>query len=101
MATDLVKGALSAEEHKTILQDLADIRAKLPFLIDLTPEERRALPEMGDKSRAFIEQGLAAAQQNPGILPRQFDLDEYSRDVELTRQLGPLVMAPRQLQELL
>ncbi|MDT4330064.1 hypothetical protein ACQE3E_03295 [Methylomonas sp. MED-D] len=52
---------------------------------------------MGGKSRAFVDQGLALATQNTGILPRIFDLDEYRADVEMVRNLEPLMMAMRQL----
>lgn len=97
MNNDLIKGELSAEQQQALLQAITDIQAKLPFLIDLTAEDRRNLPKMGDKSRAFVDQGLALASQNEGILPRNFDLDEYRRDVTLVRQLEPVIMAMRQL----
>jgi hypothetical protein len=57
---------------------IGQIQNLLPFLIDLNADERRALPKLGDKSRAFVDQGLVLAVQNPGILPRNFDLDEIS-----------------------
>lgn len=98
MNTDLVKGTLSAEQQQTILELIDQIQAQLPFLIDLNAEERRALPKLGNKSQAFVDQGLILANQNSGILPRNFDLDEYQRDVALFRQLHPLVMALGQLQ---
>ena len=100
MTSDLVKGVLTAADQQALLQTIADLKAKLPFLIDLTPEDRRALPKLGDKSRAFVDQGLALASQNDGILPRSFDVEEYRRDVELVRQLEPVVLALRQLLEL-
>lgn len=98
MSTDLVKGVLSAEKQQTILGLIGQIQAQLPFLIDLNAEERRALPKLGNKSQAFVDQGLILATQNSGILPRSFDLDEYQRDVALFRQMQPLVMALGQLQ---
>ena len=97
MNNNLIKGELFAEQQQTLLQAITDIQAKLPFMIDLTVEDRRNLPKMGDKSRAFVDQGLVLATQNEGILPRNFDLDEYRRDVTLVRQLEPVVMAMRQL----
>ena len=97
MTNDLIKGELLPEQQQAVLQAMIDIQAKLPFLIDLTAEDRRSLPKMGDKSRAFVDQGLVLATQNEGILPRNFDLDEYRRDVALTRQLEPLVLTMRQL----
>lgn len=37
------------------------IKQKLPFLIDLIAEERKSLPKMGDKSRAFVSKALEVA----------------------------------------
>ena len=73
---------------------------KLPFLVDLSAEERKALPKMGDKSRAFVSKALEVATQNPDFLPRSFDLDEMRKDVQLFEALFPLLMALTQLQEL-
>src|SRR5205085_8938067 len=77
------------------------IRDKLPFLLDLTPEERRSLPRMGDKSRAFVTQALTVAGQNEDILPRSFDVDEFKKDVELVQALEPILVALTQLHELI
>ena len=52
---------------------------------------------MGDKSRAFVDQGLVLATQNDGILPRNFDLNQYRNEVALVRELEPVVLAMRQL----
>jgi hypothetical protein len=97
MTNDLIKGDLLPEQQQAVLNSLHDIQTKLPFLIDLTVDDRRTLPKMGDRSRAFVDQGLVMATQNEGILPRNFDLEEYRRDVALVRQLEPIVLAARQL----
>jgi hypothetical protein len=95
MTNDLIKGDLLPEQQQAVLTSLNDIQTKLPFLIDLTVDDRRTLPKMGDRSRAFVDQGLVMATQNEGILPRNFDLEEYRRDVALVRQLEPIVLAAR------
>ncbi|CAG0981773.1 hypothetical protein IVG45_01315 [Methylomonas sp. LL1] len=97
MNKDLVKGELPPEQQQAALQAMKQIQDQMPFLIDLTIEDRRTLPKMGDKSRAFVDQGLLLATQNEGILPRNFDLGEYRRDVALVKQLEPVLMAMRQL----
>jgi hypothetical protein len=96
MSSDLVKGVFSPEIQQRVLQLVAELKKLMPFLIDLSPEERRALPKMGDKSRAFVEQCLNVAVQNPDILPRGFDLEEFRRDVELMRTLEPVALALQQ-----
>lgn len=64
---------ISAEASDADLQAvktaLETVRQKLPFLVTLTPAERRHLFKMGDKSLAFVQNSLQAARNNPGILP--------------------------------
>jgi len=101
MPENRVSANLSQADQKAVLEAIQTIREKLPFLIDLTPEERRKLPKIGDTGHNFAAQALTVATQNSGILPRAFDLDEFQRDVELLASLRPIVVAITQLQELL
>src|SRR5438270_8919793 len=100
MQENRISATLSDADKQAVLSAIQTIRQKLPFLVDLTPEERHALPKMGDKSRAFVEQALNVAEQNEDILPRSFDVAEMRRDVELIQALDPLLPALAQLQEL-
>jgi hypothetical protein len=100
MPDNRISAQLTPEDQAAILAAINTIRQKLPFVIDLTPEERRALPKMGDKSRAFVSQALEIAKQNSSFLPRSFDVEEMRRDVELTQRLEPITTALTQLQEL-
>ncbi|BAZ66295.1 hypothetical protein NIES4106_10450 [Fischerella sp. NIES-4106] len=61
---------------------ITTIKQKLAFLIDLSNEERKALPKMGNKSRAFVSKALEVATQNSEFLPRSFDLEEMRKDVQ-------------------
>jgi hypothetical protein len=97
MNTDLINGELLPEQQQAILQAITDIQAKLPFMVDLTTDDRRSIPKMGDRSRAFVDQSLVVAMQNQAILPRNFDVTGFQRDVALVRQLEPVVLALRQL----
>ncbi|MDZ7961751.1 MAG: hypothetical protein RMY34_28395 [Aulosira sp. DedQUE10] len=100
MSTAPISAALKQSERDEVLQAIATIKEKLPFLIDLTNEERKALPKMGDKSRAFVSKALEVATQNPEFLPRSFDLDEMRKDVQLFEALYPVLLSLSQLQEL-
>jgi hypothetical protein len=100
MPDNRISATLSTTDQTAVMDAINTIRQKLNFLIDLTPEERHALPKMGDKSRAFVSQALTVAQQNSDILPGSFDLQEMQRDVALTTALEPIMSALTQLQEL-
>jgi hypothetical protein len=92
---------MSDTNREIVLSAIATIKASMPFMVDLTAEDRKALPKMGDKSRAFVTKALEIATQNPDFLPRSFDLEEMRRDVELFDQLYPLLLSLNQLQEML
>jgi hypothetical protein len=82
------------------LSAIQTIREKLPFLIELTPDERRTILRTGDRSRGFVSQALEVASQNADILPRSFDVEEMHKDVELLAALSPIMAALAQLNEL-
>lgn len=94
-----IDAVLTDADRDNVLGLINDIRARLPFLIDLTIEERQSLPKMGDKSRAFVNQATTLAEQNDAFLPRSFDVAEMRRDVDLTNQLLPILTALAQLVE--
>lgn len=53
MADNRISASLSQPDREAVMTAIATIREKLPFLLDLTTEERRSLPKLGDKSRVF------------------------------------------------
>jgi hypothetical protein len=100
MPDNRVSASLSQADQQAVLAAVNTIREKLPFLIDLTPDERRALPKMGESSRGFVTQALTVATQNEDILPRSFDVNEMRGDLELLDSLRPVLNALSQLSEL-
>ncbi|BAZ53107.1 hypothetical protein NIES4103_57780 [Nostoc sp. NIES-4103] len=100
MAEKQISASLTPANRQAVMDAIATIKDKLPFLVDLTTEERRTLPKMGDKSRAFVSKALEVATQNPDFLPRSFDVDEMRRDIELFEALYPVLLSLTQLQEL-
>ncbi|BAB72952.1 hypothetical protein ACN23B_04985 [Anabaena sp. FACHB-709] len=99
MAYQNITASLSAEDVKEIKAAFATIQGKLPFLVTLSVEERRKLFKMGDKSLAFVNTSLTAAQSNPDILPASFDVEEFVRDYQLATTLTELLIGLRQLTE--
>ena len=99
MPDNRVSATLGETDLQAVLA-INTIRTKLPFLIDISPEERRSLPRMGDKSRGFVTQALEVATLNPDIPPRSFDVDEMRKDVELLSALSPVMASLSQLSEL-
>ncbi len=100
MSTTRISATLTSTEKDAVLQAIATIKEKLSFLVDLSSDDRKTLPKMGDKSRAFVSKALEVAAQNPEFLPRSFDLDEMRKDVQLFEALYPVLLSLTQLQEL-
>jgi hypothetical protein len=100
MPDNRISASLSQADLQAVMAAIGTIREKLPFLVDLSPEERRTLPRMGDRSRGFVTQAFEIASQNSDILPRSFDLEEMRKDVEMLAALSPVITALAQLNEL-
>ncbi|RUR74674.1 hypothetical protein ACF3DV_21880 [Chlorogloeopsis fritschii PCC 9212] len=99
MAYQNITAKLSPEDIQEIKAALQTIQKKLPFLITLSTEERRKRVKMGDKSLAFVNNSITAAQSNPDILPASFDIEEFVRDYQLAATLTELLISMRQLTE--
>lgn len=100
MSENRVSAVLKQEDADAVLEAIKTIKEKLPFLIDLSPEERKALPKMGDKTEAFVSKAAEVAKQNGDFLPRSFDVDEMTRDVTLYNGLRSIKLALAPLTEL-
>ena len=59
-----LQNALSADQAD-IMAAINTIREKLPFLVSLTPSDRRAMAKLGDMSRAFVEKSMESATLKP------------------------------------
>ncbi len=99
MAYQNVNASISPEDIQEIKAALQTVQKKLPFLITLTTEERRKLVKMGDKSLAFVNNSVVAAQSNRDILPPSFAVEELVRDYQLTTTLTEILTSMRQLTE--
>jgi hypothetical protein len=99
MSYQNIAAALSPQDIQEIKAALQTVQKKLPFLITLSTEERRKLVKMGDKSLAFVNNSVTAAQSNREILPATFDVEELVRDYQLATALTELLISVQQLAE--
>ena len=99
MAYQNIAAALSPQDIQEIKAALQTVQKKMPFLITLSTEERRKLVKMGDKSLAFVNNSVTAAQSNREILPATFDVEELVRDYQLATALTELLISMQQLTE--
>ena len=78
-----ISAQISDADMAAIKAAVATIQQKLPFLILLTADERKSLYKTGPNSLSFVENALQAAQSNPDIFPKSFDVTEFGSDVDL------------------
>jgi hypothetical protein len=99
MSYQNIAATLSPQDIQEIKAALQTVQKKMPFLITLSTEERRKLVKMGDKSLAFVNNSITAAQSNREILPATFDVEELVQDYQLAAALTELLISMQQLTE--
>ena len=99
MSQNLIDLELSTEALAAIDGALVTLEQQLAGLVALGPDERRGLSKMGDKSEAFCRQAVVAFGENPEVLPRNFDLDAYRRDLATLDTLRPRLLRVARLHE--
>ncbi len=83
-----VSAELTQQQVNDALNAINTIKQALPFLINLTSQERSALPKMDDNRRPFVEKALEYGKSDEDMLPRYIDLDELDRDLSLFKELS-------------
>jgi len=95
-----INAVLASAAAAEVTTKLTEAQALLPFLTDLTLDERKSLPKMGDKSRSFVERTLELARQDDSFLPRNLDIEAFGKDLALYNALEPLRQRLAKLLEL-
>jgi hypothetical protein len=94
-----LSATLSDADKTAILTKINEITALLPFLLNLTPDERRGLQAMGDGNEPFITKAITYAEANPQFVPPYLNVAEFRKDVNLVIQITPILQALAQLME--
>jgi hypothetical protein len=85
--TNRISANLTDADRQAILAAVAVIKTKLPYLLNLTPEERMALPKMSDASAAFDDKCATYMDSLPTLVPGFVEVAEVKKDRELYSQL--------------
>lgn len=99
MSQNLIDIDFTAEKLSAIDAALAALETAFNGLIALTPDQRRSLTKMGDKSEAFCRQAVDVFGQHPDVLPRKFDLDGFRRDMAAIDAMRPRLSRLSRLEE--
>ncbi len=83
------------DELQNKIKEISNMLA--PFLIALTPQERKRRPKMGEGTVTFVKKTLAYAQANPELVPSFVDVANVEQDVNAVRDLNSLFRPLHQL----
>jgi hypothetical protein len=93
---------IPADDLQAIRDAVQTLQDKLtPHLVNLSPDEKRALTKMGSKSVDFVSKGLGYATANPQFRPSFFDIDDFSNSVAAYGLLRSLHQPVSQLADML
>ena len=90
MANPNLSAVLLQAELDSIKSNLQHVKDSLPFLVNLTPEQRHDLFKMGPKSLSYVEYALTVATEHTGILPANFSLEEFKKDYDLAHAMNEI-----------
>jgi len=98
---NLISAEVEDETVSSAIARIKDVNSSLPFMINLSPEERKSFRKMGPKSVDYVNDCLLGANQFTTSLSADFPLNEYSKDVTLINKLYPIFVASQTLTEAL
>ena len=70
-----ISATVTDKNMQAVKDAITAIETALPFLITLTDAERKQLRKTGASRLSFVQNAAQAAQDNPDILPKTFDVD--------------------------
>jgi hypothetical protein len=87
MSLNKISAEIPQETVTTVIQSIKDAKDSLPFLVDLTDEERTRLAKMSRKNLDFVDKSLLHASNYPQYVPPYLDLVEFKKNMELRKPL--------------
>ncbi|MEP4534968.1 MAG: hypothetical protein ABJ004_17875 [Cyclobacteriaceae bacterium] len=77
---------------------LATIQSTLaPYVLALTPEQRKTIPKMSDGTEPFVSKVMDYATSDPQFAPPYMDVPELKKDFDAVTALMPLLRTVDQL----
>lgn len=96
-----ISAQISTQTKAQIITKLQEITALLPFLINYTPDERKKIPNLGDKRSAMDQTFAAQMAAHPELVPSYIDTTELGSDRTLRTDLMDLEERVAELQQAL
>lgn len=95
---NVVSIQIPKEDLQKVMQYLKEIEVILkPYLVALTPEDRKTIPKMSDKTLPFVEKIMEYATINPEFAPMYMNVPEMKIDLDAVADLSPILKMADQL----
>ena len=85
--TNKITGTFTDAAKTAVIAKITETKALMPFLINLTEEERKRLKGIGNKNLAYVQKCVEGAIAFPDELKKNFNTAEFQKDVEMFTSL--------------
>lgn len=87
-----IDATVTDTQRAAVFAAITQVETNLDFLINLTPQERQALPKMGSATQSFVSKALEIAGNNPQFVPPYVDVPAMQKDYDLAMRLQGIEM---------
>ena len=94
-----ISATLSDADKAAVLAAFQVIKDKLPFRVNLSPEERQSTPTLGTQRGGMDEAFSTAMAAHPELVPTFVDVPEMELDRTLWLQLGEILQCAAEVCE--
>jgi hypothetical protein len=98
--TNYVSNVLSAEDLEATMQALNTLREKMPYLVKLSAEQKKASSMLEDGRLPFVQKALSYAQREASLNFNATLLDEANKDLSLYNSLAAIEREMSRLAEM-
>jgi hypothetical protein len=96
-----ISAVLSSTDKQDILDAFTLIRTKMPFLVNLLPDERLKKRKTGTKRKGYVLGVYKGAQSFPTTIPSSFNMGEWDKDETLVEDIKEIFDVSLNLHEAL
>lgn len=87
-----IDNTITDAQRTAVFSAISQVETNLNFLINLTNQERQALPKMGSSTQSFVSKALEIATNNPQFVPPYVNVAAMKKDYDLAVRLQGIEM---------
>lgn len=87
MDLNKISAELTQEQEAQIMKLIKEVKEALPFLVNLSSDERKRLAKLSRSRVDFVDTALVHIQAKPEYLPPYVSAEEFAKDVNLKNSM--------------